>query len=474
MKKTLAFIFIVAAILRLGLVWLAPGWYDENFTLLVTRLPFAQMMQAVIGDVHPPLWYLILWPLGQMHAPVWVLRIPAALCSLASVWVFWRILQALDLSPNVRLAALALMAVMPVQIYYAMEARMYALLELLVLLAFLALLQRRGWLFALAGVLMLYTQYYGAFYLAALFVAALVIHKGDYKILFGPSILFISSFLPWALIVMLPQMGTLSGAYWMQLTGPGMALRVLFQALFFPPQNAVVQIPLMLGGFGWLFGSLVYAFRRDGSETRPYSPLIMAFLPFLLAIAFSLVWQPVLHYRPLIAITPFLYILLAAPAEKLHTTSLRPHFLAEIFLLPILYIPFASMYLNLRYNKLPYTTLETTYIAAHWQAGDIVYAMSDDAWVNAAPVAAVYRSPDCAPSLGALSPKTRTALGMQILPLAQIPHTRAWLLWSDSPLDPPCSLPPAGNPLLSKSDEFTFDGLWLYTNNSSTLLEERR
>jgi uncharacterized membrane protein len=142
-KRWLLVLFAIAAILRLGFVWIAPAWYDENFTLIVSRLPFDRMLLAVAGDVHPPLWYLLLWPLGQLHAPIWVLRIPAALLSVFSVGIFWSILGALELSPRVRVAALVLMAILPIQLYYAMEARMYTLLEFLVLAAVLRSEERR-------------------------------------------------------------------------------------------------------------------------------------------------------------------------------------------------------------------------------------------------------------------------------------------------------------------------------------------
>ena len=486
-RKFLYWLFGVAAVLRLGFVGLAPAWYDENFTLILTRLPLSRMLAAAAGDVHPPLWYLLLWPLGQLHAPIWVLRIPAAVFAIGSVWLFWRILEKLELPPRVRAAALILMAVMPIQLYYAQEARMYTLLEFLILAAFLAMQQRKYVWFGLACALMLWTQYYGFFYLAALALVALIwfpekriyyygsedweINHSRGKILLTVTLAGLS-FLPWAL-VMRSQMTTLEGGYWMQLTGPGMLLRMLFENLFMPPANAVAQIPLMLGCFAWLAMALIYAIRKP--LKRIGIIYLMAFLPFALALLVSLVWQPILHYRPLIGISPFLYILLAAPVQALFDGKrfkLAQALYAMIFIFPLIFVCDGQILLYMRMNKTPSADAEMAYIQAHWQPGDIIYHFTDDSWVNLTPYNSLpnYKAPDCGLTLGALSQPTRLAMGQQIIPLADLAYKRAWLLWSDSPLAPqPCTnaqltalgLDPKKPLLIACSDEYYFDGLWL-------------
>src|ERR1035437_10050589 len=299
-RKFLAWIFAISAVLRLALIWIAPAWYDENFSLILSRLPIARMLAATAGDTHPPLYYLLIWPLGQLHAPIWVLRIPSALLSLASIWLFWRILEEFRLPLRIQMAALILMAIMPIQLYYAQEARMYSLLEFLVLAACLAMLRKHwGW-YWLACALMLYTQYFAIFYITALGVVIGLRYKHeDIMRAFWANVFAFFVFLPWV-DVLLNQMHTLQGGYWMQLTGVGMLPRVLFENLFMPPGNAVTQIPLMLVCFAWLAVALIYAFRHYSDNLG--SILSLAFVPFALAVLVSLVWQPILHYRPLIGI----------------------------------------------------------------------------------------------------------------------------------------------------------------------------
>ena len=474
-KKFLLWIFAISAVLRLGFIWIAPAWYDESFTLLVTRLPFAQMLQAIAGDVHPPLWYLLLWPLGQLHAPIWVLRIPAALLSLASVWIFYRILQELGLPQRIQMAALLLMAIMPIQLYYAQEARMYALLEFLVLAAFLTLLRRKWAWYGLACALMLYTQYYAIFYIAALDLIILFRYKNeDLTIVRAVLANCVAAliFTPW-LGMLLTQMGALSGSYWMLLTGPGQVLQVLFQVLFLPPTNAVIQIPLLIVFSAWLIIALFCATHYYWNNSDIGEIAILAFLPFFLALGVSLLWQPVLHYRPLIGISPFLYILFAIPVELLFQADLpilSTATISGIFILPALLICDGNLYFNASAIKTPNSALELAYIQSHWQPGDIILHTADDFWVNSAAALteaqarSVYMSPDCGPVLGGLSPLTRQAIGEQIAPLADLVYRRAWIVWSDGPLDPACilSAKPAGSPLvIGADDQYVYDALWL-------------
>ena len=484
-NRFLAWIFAVSAVLRLAFVWIAPAWYDENFSLILSRLPLEKMLAATAGDVHPPLYYLLIWPLGQLHAPIWALRIPGALLSLASVFLFWRILEELRIPVRVQYAAMVLMAIMPIQLYYAQEARMYSLLELLVLATCLAMLRKNWDDFSIGCALMLYTQYYAIFYIAALGLVALI--RDSHKVTIaweGPTIItkqyhkiFLSlglaglSFLPWV-VVLQNQMHNLQGNYWMQLTGPGMLLRVLFENLIMPPANAVTQIPLMLVCFAWLFGALLYAILHRPENLGTI--LWLAFLPFALACIFSLIWQPVLHYRPLIGISPFLYILLAFPVELCfhgNTFQWRSALFAAIFIISLILVPDASMYVYMRANKTSSFSAGLAYIQEHWQPGDIVYHFTDDSWVNTTPYNSLpnYKAPDCGPTMGELSLATRAAIGQPTMALKDLTYKRAWLLWSDSPNSPTCDiaqltslgLDPKKPLLVLADDEYYFDGLWL-------------
>jgi mannosyltransferase len=439
-KRTITIFMIVAAVLRLAFLWVAPFWYDEDFTLLLARAPFAQMWAAILGDVHPPLYYLLIWPLGQLLNvtgwPVWVLRIPSALFSIASVWIFWQIVEPY---PRVRLAALVLMVIMPVGLYYAQEARMYALLELLVLAAYLAMLNRSWGKFMVLCVLILYTQNYGLYYVPALFLVAIIRYREDWWEILMAGVATVGFYLIWV-PSLLQQMHNIQGVYWMH-ASEGTPLVMIFRLLFMPDNNSVLQIPLMLAGFGWIFAALLYTiFNKRPQNTRYLSGLfIMASLPMLLAGISSLIWQPVLYYRPLIGSAPFLFIILARPVEAFFQPEFqrRKALYAAAFIIPLLLVVDGMMYLYAAHNKsFNQIQQDLDYIRAHWEPGDVILSNGDDPWVSLAPYAPDlphYRIPICSEGIGGLSDATRKALGIQYEP-EKLQYKRAWVVWEFTPL----------------------------------------
>lgn len=483
-KRTLIILFIVAGILRLGFLWAAPLWYDENFSLILSRLPFAQMWTAMLGDVHPPLYYLLIWPIGQLmnawHLPAWILRIPSALLSIASLWLFWKILQIFEPSPRVQVASFVLMAIMPLQLYYAQEARMYALLEFFVLAGFMAMLKKQWLLFWLACVGLVYTQNYGLFYAPVLCLVAIINDRRDWFDIWLVACYVFMFYSPWILILK-SQMGIIQGVYWMHMGDTGQPLATLFRLLFMPDNNSVLQIPLMMAGFAWLFSALIYTlFRKVQNTSKRTSYLVitfsMALLPLAFAVGESLIWQPVIYYRPLIGSAPFLYILLARPIEALFSDKgkliLSRVLYAACFILPLLLICDGMMYLYSAENKTNNrVTEDLAYIQAHWMPGDVILNNGDDAWVNLYPYAPdlpQYRIPICDAGIGGLSLMTRNALGIQYAP-ADLKYRRAWILWEFTPLSRAyrtCVIDKyhldINNPTFGKiSNEYVDSGLWL-------------
>ena len=116
------------------------------------------------------------------------------------------------------------------------------------------------------------------------------------------------------------------------------------------------------------------------------------------------------------------------------------------------------------------------YALDNWQEGDIIYTTDDGPWINLSPYTSqpIYRMPTCqekgsyAPVLGSLSAQTRTALGMQIADLKDIPHKRALVFApTRSPLHPACYMdqiaPLTQTPPVYVVDdsEWLFSGVWL-------------
>ncbi|HET8772331.1 MAG TPA: glycosyltransferase family 39 protein, partial [Thermoanaerobaculia bacterium] len=119
---------------------------------------------------HGPLYYALQWLAFVLRDDEWGGRAFAALFGLCSVPLLW--MSARAARSRWPWAGAALLAISPLHVYYSREARPYALLVLLIIVALLAILERIPWLAAGALVLMLYTSVAAASAVASIVFAA--------------------------------------------------------------------------------------------------------------------------------------------------------------------------------------------------------------------------------------------------------------------------------------------------------------
>jgi hypothetical protein len=156
-------------------------WLDEALTVDIAKLPLHQIPSALKRDGAPPAFYVLLhfWIrlFGDSDTAT---RALSGLVSTATLPVAW--LAARRIGGKVAaLTTLVLLASAPFAVYYATEARMYALVMLLTVCGLLALERalerpRPGNLVAIAVVTaaLLYSQYW-SLYLVAMVAAWLVV-----------------------------------------------------------------------------------------------------------------------------------------------------------------------------------------------------------------------------------------------------------------------------------------------------------
>jgi uncharacterized membrane protein len=133
---------LVAALLRLANLGGKSVWLDEAATWSLASQPLAAIWSQPL-EPHPPLYYTLMhyWlQLGDGEA--W-LRLPSALASLATVALLYRLGRLLA-GPAVGLLAAALLALSPLDLWYAQEARMYSAVALVVVAMALGLAMG-GW-----------------------------------------------------------------------------------------------------------------------------------------------------------------------------------------------------------------------------------------------------------------------------------------------------------------------------------------
>jgi mannosyltransferase len=156
-------------------------WLDEALSVNIGRLPLSDLHAALRHDGAPPLYYALLhlWIRAVGTGDVAV-RSLSGILSVATLPLAWFAGKRLG---GRRVAALALLVVAtsPYAIRYGTEARMYALIMLLVLAGYLAVLRAletpslgRLAVVAVVTALLIYTQYW-CFYLVAVAGALLVL-----------------------------------------------------------------------------------------------------------------------------------------------------------------------------------------------------------------------------------------------------------------------------------------------------------
>jgi mannosyltransferase len=254
-------------------------WLDETISVNISRLPLTQIPTALSHDGAPPLYYVLLhfWMMifGRGDFSV---RALSGVTSVAALPFFWY--AGRRVGGRVTAWALFIVAVTsPFAIYYATATRMYSLMILLSLLAFLALEQAleaptRRHLVQLGVITaaILYTHYWGLYLVAATGgwllwrmwrerragVPDLLAVRPAFKAMFIGGLCF----LPWAPIFVYQTLHT--GTPWASSAGPADLLGVFDDFSGSGPWGTLLSLFfLLLMGLG-LFGRTVVT--RRGAE----------------------------------------------------------------------------------------------------------------------------------------------------------------------------------------------------------------
>ncbi len=177
-RPSVRHVVFLALLLRLPVMFQA-FWYDEAFTERLTTLALPQLWPAILSDTHPPLYYtsIYLWSKVFGHSE-FMLRVPSLLLGLLIVFLLYRLVLAIGLSPRAALLAAFLCAITPSAIYYSAEARNYAALTCAVIGALRCIFEDRPRWFVVCVALCAWLHNLGLFYVPVLIGAALLMHGG--------------------------------------------------------------------------------------------------------------------------------------------------------------------------------------------------------------------------------------------------------------------------------------------------------
>jgi hypothetical protein len=302
----LAAALLTAAFFRLHDLGTESLWLDELFSVrAATRESLAAVVAEVRGDVHPPLYFLLLrgW-MGVFGSDDGAIRALSAWLGVAGVGAVFALGRRLE-GPRAGLAAAWLLAVSPFAVALDREARGNALLAMLATVSTAALAapitRRSRALYLVATAAMLWTHVFGAFVLAAQVAwvgAEWLAGSAD-----GPRtrrslegmVAAVLLFLPW-LPSLVAQGTTFGAAPWYAAPAPD-TLAWLLPAL----GGGTTPTVLLLGGLFLLFAR---------GEPGPLGRLLLAGLAgiVLLPQVVSLVAAPILRDRNVLPLLPLLCV----------------------------------------------------------------------------------------------------------------------------------------------------------------------
>ncbi|HEY0377776.1 MAG TPA: glycosyltransferase family 39 protein [Pyrinomonadaceae bacterium] len=237
-----ALVLIVAAgaLLRIHELGSESVWLDEAFSIKLSHDAPARIIEETSKDVHPPLYYFVLhyWMMlfGDSESGS---RLLSALFGVLAVVATYKVAERL-FGRATALVSAALLALSRFHLEFSQEARMYTLLGLLALVSmhfFVKLVEGRSRAaflgYVAASTLMMYTQVYSVFILAAqnLFVLTLLFASRETfrRLLWRwvlAQIILVALFLPW-LSVLAQQVSHVQKGFWI----PRLPARFMFTTL---------------------------------------------------------------------------------------------------------------------------------------------------------------------------------------------------------------------------------------------------
>lgn len=226
-KIPLLFVLFFALGIRLIGIQSRPIWYDEAFSVLLAEQGPAAILSGTLAadadssaaEEHPPAYYFALWGWVQLFGYSLVaVRLLSIALSLGTIVFLYGIARHL-FDEQTALVSASLAALLPFQVHYGVEIRMYGLLALWLTLATLAMLKHQWILFSLAAALAQYTHNLAAFYLIPL--ALTPIFQRDWKTFRSLALAGLGSivlYIPW--LIQLPaQLSKVTSSFWIEKPG---------------------------------------------------------------------------------------------------------------------------------------------------------------------------------------------------------------------------------------------------------------
>jgi 4-amino-4-deoxy-L-arabinose transferase-like glycosyltransferase len=315
----LGVILAVAVALRLLGISANSLWFDEAFSWLVARQPAWAILVQRLEPILPPLYHFLLHFWIRLGESEFVLRLFSAICEWLVVPVVYILGREL-FTKATGLAAALLIAALPFHVYFAQEARPYALIVLLSALMLWGFVRTwrgagyRAWLVVgILAALNIYAHYFAIFTLAVLHVFVLLTRMHDRRAWPG---LFLADLIALALVgPHLPsawaQTRQVTSHFWLSVPSPLEPIKTL-DYLLFSHTTPLPLVPAALFLTLSIFVVVTWAALRARAEVRQRLFLLLALIlvPILAVLLISWIIGPAYLDRAFSLVTPAYVLLL--------------------------------------------------------------------------------------------------------------------------------------------------------------------
>jgi mannosyltransferase len=383
----LALILIMAIALRLYRIGANSLWFDEAFSWLVARQPAWAILTQRLEPILPPLYHFLLhfWIfMGESEA---VLRSFSAVCGVLVIPVIYFLGREISDSAT-GVAAALLIAVLPFHVYFAQEARLYALvilLSALMLLMFVRVWKGKGYGFWIGfGVLVglsFYAHYFVIFSLAVLHGFVFLARSAGQRR--WPGLLLADMV---AMVVVAPhllsawaQAQQVTSNFWLPVPSPLQPIKTLDYLLFShttPPWLVPVALFLTLS----IITLVTWAAFLAQGEVRKWLPLLLALVlgPIFLALILSWLVGPVYLDRSFSLVTPAYVLLLGWGMTHPPRSSPLPLLFAG--LLVVVVVSLGNHYLKPDPAKPSFRDVGGA-VRGNWLEGDALLHLHDSSYL---------------------------------------------------------------------------------------------
>lgn len=293
----------------------------NSVSRLSGRAPFEVIREQMKNDPHSPLYYFTIYFFSQLGGGDLPLRLLSVIFSLGACLLFF-FFSTLFLSFRGSVLAAGFLAIHPLHIWYAQEARMYAFVcffALLMAAAYMLALRTnklKAWiLFLITGVLALVASYFSVFLLIGTGLILLIQDNRRYWWKWAFSVIGMLAVLLLMKPIFLSQFSFVKHSFWI----PQPSLTTLFLTQMIFNQGFSSTCPQYLIGlviFSSLFVlGLLTLFSSD--QKKAFILVIFITVPFFLAYYISKYYVPIYIHRQLMIFSPFYYIGIAQGCDKI-------------------------------------------------------------------------------------------------------------------------------------------------------------